>query len=74
MKVSELIKALGDMPASAEVSILYDGAFRLPAEIAWLSNSGNVGIGTKGEVVYYDTDRPLNAPSQHEDPFFKLPV
>lgn len=74
MKVSELIGALGIMPPDARVMGLYDGAARLSVEYAYLARSGDVVLAEKGDPVYYDSDRPGDAPTEAQDRHWTIPV
>lgn len=71
MKVSELIDALLAMPQDLSVGILYDGAARNEVVHAWVARGGHSGpfvvLGGDQEPVYYDSDRPVYAPTEKEN-------
>lgn len=62
MTVRELIWRLKLLPPDAPVRILYDGQLRTDVEAAWLSRTGEVGLGPLDEPVYDDEDRTSVAP------------
>lgn len=64
MNVQKLIEQLQKMPKEQSVLIVYDGAARMEADFVWVSRSGEVLLGGSGEPVYYDKDRPVDAPSE----------
>jgi len=72
MTVGQLIKALGIMPADAEVWAIYDGAARLSVEYAYLARSGIVALAEKDSVVYHDRDRPGDAPLESQDKYWRV--
>lgn len=71
MTASELIAELQKLPPEAKVLCVYDGAARTPAEVVWLAKNGSILISGHGDVVYYDEDRPTNAPLRRDDPYWK---
>lgn len=58
------------MPQDAEMGHLWDGAVRSMVEGVYLAKSGNVVGAPKDEPAYYDEDRPKDAPTQKEDPYY----
>lgn len=72
MRVRELIEALRGMPQDADVWYLYDGAARGSADVCYLARSGEVMLGFEEAVVYYDEDRPADAPSVADAPYWQL--
>lgn len=73
MTVEKLIIELSKLPQNAEVSAVYDGAARKDVNIAYLSNSSGVCLADFKDVLYYDADRPIGAPTEAQDKYFKLP-
>ena len=73
MKVEELIKELKKMPANAEVYSLWDGSPRTRANTVHLARNGKVVIADNDSVVYYNTARPIEAPTELENGFWKTP-
>jgi hypothetical protein len=59
-----LIEMLQDLPPDAPVMILFDGALRSEVHHAWQTKDGRIGLGPRGAAIYYDSDRPVNAPSE----------
>lgn len=72
MDVKTLIEQLKLMPENAEVQYLYDGALRSCVEVVYLTKSGCVGLGAEGDTIYYDEDRPIDAPGEDVE-FYSLP-
>lgn len=70
MIVSQLIEYLRKMPQDAEVFHIWDGAARTGIEHVFVSKSGNVMTSDNNQVVYADEDRPLDAPSEKEEPYW----
>lgn len=70
MKVKELIKKLETMPQDAEVFHLWDGEPRTKIVHVWLSKNGNVITSDSGEVCYSTESRPIDAPSEKENPYW----
>lgn len=73
MKVSELIEQLSKMPQDADVATAWDGGLRGSSDVVWLARSGTVGIGDHGDPLYHEGDRPADAPSEKDDPYWNLP-
>ncbi len=73
MRVSELVAQLQVMPRDAEVGIIYDGSYRLDADVCYVARSGVVLLCGSGEVVYNTVDRPLDAPVDDVDPYWRTP-
>ena len=71
MNVKQLIEKLKKMPPSAEVMHLWDGATRTSIEHVWLSVSGYVVTADFDEVCYYQSDRPVSAPTEEECRYWK---
>lgn len=71
MKVSALIEQLKSMPQDAEVMHLWDGALRTNIEIVYLSKCGTVVTSDYGMVCYSEEQRPLDAPSKEQDPYWE---
>jgi hypothetical protein len=67
MTVSQLIEVLNKMPSNAEIGIIYDGAVRKGADTAFLTNEGTVALYEFGDMIYYDTDRPIGSKNEHQD-------
>lgn len=73
MKVKELIRKLNEMPPDAEVKYIWDGVARTKADLTWLSRGGDVMICGYEELVYPDEERPIEAPSETDDPYWYSP-
>ena len=71
MNVKKLIAELSKMPQDADVSHLWDGASRTNIELVWLSKGGYVVTSDWDMVAYHDEDRPLDAPSEKENPHWR---
>lgn len=71
MKVSELIEKLIEMPQDAEVLHLWDGSPRTSIEVVYLSKNGDVITADYNMVCYYDDARPIGAPNDKEDKYWK---
>lgn len=75
MKVSDLIDALMALPQWLDVGILYDGGVRATVVHAWVARGYKEGpyvvLGGHDEPVYDDCDRPVYAPTQAEDPYWR---
>ncbi len=70
MNVSQLISALKDMPADVEVYHLWDGAPRTAINVVYLSKEGTCITSDYEEVCYGTMQRPLDAPTSAEDPYW----
>ncbi len=73
MTVEELRVALESLPQEAEVGAVFDGGHRLDNLTVYLAQSGAVLIGSRGDVVYDDDDRPEGAPLDKDEPYWKIP-
>ena len=73
MNVTELIAALQTMPADADVLHLWDGAARSGIKHVWLARNGSVVTADNAEVCYYTDDRPLDAPTSEQAPYWQSP-
>jgi hypothetical protein len=73
VNVKELIKALRDMPGNAEVRHIWDGGARTAIAHVWLAKGGYVCTADSDEVVYYDADRPSDAPLETVNPYWSTP-
>jgi hypothetical protein len=72
MKVSELVAALQQMPADAEVLAPYDGGVcDVEIDIAWLSRDGFVRLSGLGDVIYHDDSRPEWAPTEARNGYWR---
>lgn len=71
MTVTQLIKALEQMPPDAEVFHLWDGLARTCIEAVWLARSGAVVTADTEMVCYDDRDRPTYAPLAKDDPYWE---
>ena len=74
MTVLELITRLKALPGDASVFLLYDGALRREIDVVWEATSGAVGVGGRDEPVYDDDDRPVGAPSENDNPYWRISV
>lgn len=72
MLVAELIQKLMDLPISAEVELVYDGAARLRVDCVWSSRDGRVLLTEAGELVYSTVDRPKDAPDDISKPYWTI--
>lgn len=73
MKVHELIEALKDMPAEAEVLHLWDGDARTKIEHVWLSRGGQVITADNNMVCYWTEVRLIDALIKEESRYWKTP-
>jgi hypothetical protein len=73
MKVSDLIEVLKLMPPTATVGYVYDGHVRGSADLAWLSRGGEVVLSGYNEVLYGNDERPVDAPTEKEDRYWRTP-
>jgi len=73
MTVNELIAKLQTLPGDAPVMFLYDGWITPDVVHTYVSNNATVILVDGGTVVYHDEDRPLNAPSEACEPYWKTP-
>ena len=73
MKVKDLIAALKEMPADAEVLHLWDGEPRTGIEYVWVSRGGNVITSDYGMVCYSTEDRPHDSPTSEENRYWRTP-
>jgi hypothetical protein len=71
MTVNELIGRLQKMPADATVGYVWDGAARGEPEMVWLARGGSVLLGHKEDALYYDCDRPIDAPTAAENKYWE---
>lgn len=74
MKVKDLICELKKMPPDAEMGYIWDGCSRGECNLVWLSRGGRAIICDYNEVVYDDEDRPLTAPTEKQDHFWRTPA
>jgi hypothetical protein len=73
MNVTQLIEKLSKMPPNADVGHLWDGEVRTIVQHVWLSNGGYVVTSDHGQVCYSQRSRPIDAPSQKENPYWSTP-
>ena len=66
MIVKELIEKLSAFDPQLKVSIVFDGADRMNVEKVWLSRKGNVLLSDGNHFIYYNEDRPIDAPTERE--------
>jgi len=71
MKVSELIECLKAMPQDSLVMHLWDGECHTEINHVWVARNGVVVTADNGMVCYSDADRPTNAPSSKDDPYWR---
>lgn len=71
MTIKEIIEVLKTMPQDAQMGHLWDGAVRSMVDGIYLSQSGVVVGAPEGEPAYNDEDRPVGAPNENEDRYFK---
>lgn len=71
MKVKELIKELETMPQDAEVWHLWDGEARTEINVVWLARDGNVITADYDYVCYPTETRPIDAPTEYEEEFWR---
>jgi hypothetical protein len=69
MTVAELIARLSALPLTAKVGYAWDGGVRSSVDFVFLSRGGDVVI-SDGDVIYYDEDRPAEAPTSEEDRYW----
>lgn len=74
MTVRELIAKLKEMPPDSEVLHLWDGEPHTAIEVVWLSRDGDVITADDDEVAYSTGARPVGAPTEQEDPYWKTHV
>lgn len=65
-KLAELLLSLPDV----EVKHVWDGEARTTIQHVWLANGGFIATADNDEPVYYDEDRPENAPTEAEDSYW----
>lgn len=73
MTAKELIALLATMPPDARVWHLWDGGLRTEIEHVWLARSGAVATADNNEVCYDDKDRPSDAPTSKNAPYWGTP-
>ena len=73
MTVQQLINKLHELPHYAKVWFIWDGAARSEADHVWLAKSGDVVIAEADDMVYYDDDRPMDAPFAKDAPYWRTP-
>jgi len=72
MTVAELIAALQALNApDAEVYPIYDGGCLIEIDRAWISKGGYVILAAPWSTVYGDEDRPVDAPLQSVDRYWR---
>lgn len=71
--VAEMIEKLRGLPQDAEFVALYDGSCETSPDHVFLSRGGRVIMASGGEPVYFDEDRPLDAPTWEDDECWELP-
>lgn len=67
MTVKELISALQKMPSDLNVGYIWDGQDRSDVQYLWISCCGRLVL-SDGDYVYYDADRPKDAPLRKDVP------
>nr|BDD48126.1 hypothetical protein 42 [Balneolaceae bacterium] len=73
MKTKELIEKLKEMPQDAEVYHLWDGELRTGINVVYESKGGDVVTADNDMVCYTDSSRPVGAPSEAENRYWKTP-
>ena len=73
MNVSELIKALLEMPQDAEVWQLWDGEPRTVIESVYLSKSGTVITSDFGMGCYSESAMPVDAVVSEGELYWQTP-
>jgi hypothetical protein len=66
----ELITLLAEMPPNAQVFHLWDGELRTEIQHVWLTRDGRIGTSDDREVCYSTEDRPVDAPTTEENPYW----
>lgn len=75
MTVAELIEALRLMPQDATVWHVWDGGPRTEIQFVWTARVGNrVITADVSENCYDDDDRPANAPTERQSPYWSTPA
>lgn len=70
MKVFELIGKLSQMPQDGEVFFIYDGVAYGRTEHAYQSKAGKIILADADQIVYHDSDRPVDAPNPKTRPYW----
>ena len=73
MIVSKLIEKLKKMPQDVEVGHVWDGGVGSQINFVWLAKNGEVVTADYGHNVYDADDRPINAPNEEKDLYWKTP-
>lgn len=73
MQVRKLIELLQAMPDDTHVWHLWDGATHTEIEYVWLARDGSVVTADHGQVCYYTESRPVDAPTEEDDPYWETP-
>lgn len=71
--VSGLIAALQHMPQDALVGTVHDSAVRRFPDVVYESVCGVVVLSEFGEQISPGCDRPKDAPTQAQEPWWKVP-
>lgn len=71
--VSECMALLAALPPDARCGIVYDGGDGMDVANIYLANSGRVVFTGSKEVVYYNHDRPVGAPSEQSERYWHTP-
>lgn len=74
MIVKELIQELQKHDPDREIGILCDGADRQGVGAVYLAKSKKVILAPSGEVIYYNKDRPIGAPTEKKETYWYVPI
>ena len=72
MKVRELIEALKQMPPNADVYHIWDGEPRTEINVVYKDRTGRVMTADTNMVCYSTDARPKGAPTEEENPYWKV--
>lgn len=73
MTVGELVARLRELPQDAAVGYVYDGEVRGSVLHVWLARDGCVVLADANDVVYSTSSRPVDAPTEKEDRYWRTP-
>lgn len=71
MTVKEVMAILATMPPDAPMGCLWDGGMHSTIDGVYLAKSGYVIVGSSDKPAYSDEDRPENAPTSEQDPYWR---